>query len=69
MLKIENQCCDCGLPCEGDSCRYRNVPVFYCDKCKMDCGDEVFDVDGDVICEDCLKKRFAIDIENWEKYK
>jgi hypothetical protein len=35
----------------------------------MDCGDEVFDVDGDVLCEDCLKKRFAVDTENWEKYK
>ena len=34
--RIENHCVDCGLPCLGSSCPYRNVPVDYCD----DCGDE-----------------------------
>lgn len=54
MLKIENQCVDCGLPCLGNSCVYRNVPVFYCDQC----GDEGADyrIDREDYCEDCAKK-------------
>lgn len=54
MLKIENQCVDCELPCLGSSCRYRNVPVFYCDRC----GDEgaKYRIDNEDYCEDCAKK-------------
>lgn len=59
MHKHENHCVDCGLPCIGSNCPNMNVPVYYCD----DCGDEidfddVYDVYGDDLCEDCLKERF-----------
>lgn len=54
MYKTENQCVDCGLPCLGSACRYRNVRVSYCDRC----GDEGADyrIDGEDYCEDCAKK-------------
>lgn len=53
-LKIENHCVDCGLPCLGSSCSYRNVRVFYCDAC----GDEgaIYRIDGEDYCEECAKE-------------
>lgn len=69
MKKIENHCCDCatpGYPCMGDACPNRNVTVYYCDKCDPKCNwplVEVFEVDGDDLCEECLKKMFKKDME------
>lgn len=53
MLKIENQCVDCGLPCLGDSCKNRNTRVFYCDYC----GDEGagYRIDGEDFCGRCIQ--------------
>ncbi len=53
--KIENQCVDCGLPCLGNSCPYRNVPVDYCD----DCGDEgaEYRLDNEDLCKECAEER------------
>ena len=59
-LKYEDRCCDCatpGYPCLGSSCPNRNVPVYYCDKCGDEL-DEVYVVEGDDLCEDCLKDMF-----------
>jgi hypothetical protein len=56
MVKYENQCVGCET-CIGSSCKYLRVPVHYCDKCKWEL-DEVFDVDGQELCEDCLKDMF-----------
>lgn len=61
MLKYENQCCSCAVPaypCRGASCPNRNVPVYYCDKCKEEISDDVYELDGEHLCEDCLKKMF-----------
>ena len=58
MIKIENHCVSCGLPCLGSTCPYRNVEVRYCDKCKEETED-LYEVDGDDLCEDCLKKMFV----------
>ena len=69
MQRIENHCCDCAVPgyqCMGDACPYRNVKVYYCDKCDPKCDwplDEVYEVDGDELCEECLKKMFIKDME------
>ena len=59
MIKIENFCVDCGLPCLGSGCPNRNVKVCYCDKCNAELSyDEIYDVDGEELCEDCLKEKF-----------
>lgn len=55
MRKRENECCDCGLPCMGSACPNRNVLRLYCDKCGHE-ASELFDLDGDELCEDCLYK-------------
>ena len=61
MLVYEDRCCGCavpGYPCLGSSCPNRNVPVYYCDKCKDEIDGNIYDVDGEELCEDCLKEMF-----------
>ena len=61
MKRIENHCCECavpGYPCRGDACPLRRVEVFYCDKCGCEL-DEIYVVDGDDLCEECLKEKFV----------
>lgn len=62
-VRIENHCCDCAsgsYPCLGSSCPNRNVEVYYCDRCGEQLED-VYDVDGEDLCEECLKKMFRKD--------
>ena len=61
MLRIENHCCDCavpGYPCRGDLCPLTRVEVHYCDICKCEIEDDIYDVDDEELCEDCLKDLF-----------
>jgi hypothetical protein len=44
-------------PCRGESCSLRRVPHYYCDKCKENV-EELYEVDGEELCEDCLKDMF-----------
>ena len=70
MTKYENHCCGCatpGYPCMGSSCPNRNVAVFYCDKCDPECEnpldiDEVYESEGDDLCESCLHERHRKEI-------
>jgi len=60
MVRYEDQCCGCavpGYPCRGSSCPNRDVPVYYCDKCGEEL-EEVYEVDGEELCEECLKEKF-----------
>lgn len=60
MVRIENHCCDCavpGYPCRGSSCPNRRVEVHYCDICDTEL-DDIYDVDGREVCEECLKLMF-----------
>lgn len=60
MVVIEDHCCDCAVPvypCRGSSCPNRNVEVHYCDKCGCELED-IYEVDGEELCEDCLKEKF-----------
>ena len=62
MKRIENECVGCtsiGLHCIGSSCPNLNVPHWYCDNPECGCElDEIYDVDGEELCEECLKDRF-----------
>ena len=64
MKKTENHCCGCATdsyPCLGSSCPNRNVEVYYCDRCKEQLED-VYEVDGEELCEICLLKMFRKEI-------
>ena len=59
MLKIEDRCCGCaapGYPCLGNACPNRNVRVYYCDRCGKKITGEVYEDDGEDLCEACLNK-------------
>lgn len=64
MRRVENHCCDCavpGHPCDP-YCSLRHVEVWYCDECHDDiCGD-VYEFDGEDLCEECLKEKFRKEI-------
>jgi len=53
MKQLENHCVDCGLPCMGNTCPYRNVTVYYCDQC----GEENagYKIDGMDLCSSCAE--------------
>lgn len=35
-----------------------NVPLYVCDHCDNEIHGDVYDVDGEDLCEDCLKRMF-----------
>lgn len=59
--KYENLCLDCtalGLHCRGRACEnFEPVLVHVCDKCG-EVLDDVYEVDGEELCESCLKDKF-----------
>lgn len=60
MKRIENHCRGCatdGYPCLGSACSFTRVEVYYCDKCGDEL-EEIYDVDGEELCEYCLKEKF-----------
>lgn len=60
MIRIENHCIGCAVPsypCRGSACPNRNVEVHYCDRCEAEM-EEVYFVDGEELCEECLKDKF-----------
>lgn len=53
MVRTENHCVDCGLPCLGSSCPNRNVRVLRCDQCEEET-DKLYKLEGEELCEECL---------------
>lgn len=53
--KTFNECVDCGKPCIGILCPYRNVERFFCDSC--DSEGVLYEYDGEEICLDCVIKK------------
>ncbi len=61
MTTYKDDCVSCGLPCMGSSCKYKNVPHYFCDKCGDECNDDnMYEVDGAELCEFCLKETTRI---------
>ena len=54
MVKYENGCVNCGLPCMGEACRYIKMLVCYCDHCgrEVELGDIITFDDVD-LCKVC----------------
>lgn len=55
MKRIENECCDCGLPCIYEACKYYRVVRYYCDSCKEE--NELYYFDNEELCADCILDR------------
>ena len=61
MVRYENQCVDCHkeLGCTKPHCKYWNVPVWVCDRCKEENVD-LYEVDGEEVCAECALKMLPI---------
>jgi len=61
MIKYVNECVGCppNLGCLGKSCRYYNVPTYYCDTCGVE--DAEYHYEGEDICEECLDKKINLE--------
>ena len=61
MIKIENGCVDCELPCIGRNCSHRSVQVLSCDVCGEEC-DVLYrdNMTGEELCESCRNERYEI---------
>jgi hypothetical protein len=55
VVKTENECCDCGLPCIYEGCQHYQVTRYYCDVCG--CEDVLYEWDDQQLCIDCIKQR------------
>ena len=62
MVRTESGCVDCGLPCKGIACPMYRVVVLECDRCHEEV-EELYEVDGEDLCEDCLKDEFRKEVE------
>ena len=61
MIKYQNDCVDCGLPCKGSACEYSNVPHYFCDECGEECGEnDMYSFEDQELCEDCLLSKAKI---------
>ena len=58
MLRIENECVGCGLPCVGDHCPQLHVHRYYCDKCGVE--DTLYHFDGEEVCMDCITESLEV---------
>lgn len=59
MIKIENDCVDCGLPCID--CGRKRTPHYYCDMCEDEAPLYVFEngfIGSMELCADCLLGQF-----------
>lgn len=56
MIKTENECVDCGLPCLRESCSYWAVTRLYCDQCGEEM-DVLYWFDDEQLCLDCIEER------------
>ena len=56
MRKIENDCCDCGLPCIN--CGLKSVEHTYCDRCGEEIGSDEYLIiyNGEELCELCFRE-------------
>ena len=71
MVVFENQCTGCsdlGIPCLGNCCPNRRVPVFYCDNHNCSSShegtDRLFKVGDSQLCMSCvqaLAERICVD--------
>lgn len=67
MISYEDRCVGCtsmGLHCLGDGCPNMNIKILTCDRCGEQT-DEAWEVDGEHLCEDCLKASFdKVSVDN-----
>lgn len=64
MIRYEDQCVGCPpeMGCLGASCPRRCVEIYVCDGCGEDIYGDVYEYDGEELCEGCLKGRCRMSV-------
>lgn len=63
MVRVENECAECPQGCVD--CGRKRSRRFYCDQCGEGHGaEDLYMVDGDMLCSDCLLSRYRKASEN-----
>lgn len=59
-VRYEDTCVGCpsNMGCIGNACPNKNVPIYVCDHCYEDIDGDIYEVDGEDLCEGCLKRMF-----------
>jgi len=58
VIKFENECVDCGLPCVFDNCPNYRVKHYYCDSCGSE--DKLYEYDDQQLCFECLLEQLHV---------
>ena len=68
MQRMQDDCVDCGRPEYCGSCELNKYAQhFYCDRCGCELDpSEVYDEDGQDLCEDCLKELHLKEVDALE---
>lgn len=56
MEIIQNDCCDCDLPCVD--CGRKHAKHYTCDNCGAE--ETLYEYKGEQLCEECLLSNFKI---------
>jgi hypothetical protein len=56
MIKIENDCVCCDIPCID--CGRKRTPHYYCDKCKEE--TTIYEYEDGQYCIDCIKEKLTV---------
>ena len=64
MKTLQDDCVQCGRPCLGDACPYRNVAHYYCDECGEE--EPLYYYDGEELCANCILERVTEKLLNVE---
>lgn len=63
MVRTENECVDCGLPCIYESCPYWAVTRLYCDECGNE-EEVLYWWDDEQLCLYCIEARLErVDVD------
>ena len=59
MMRIENECVCCDLPCIN--CGRKHVEVYYCDTCQVELDEEKYRYNGYEFCFECFVREVVED--------
>lgn len=59
MIKYIDECVGCppNMGCMGSACPYKDVPILVCDECNDEGCSYLYELDGQWLCEECLKSK------------
>lgn len=62
MISERSDCVSCGLPCTSRCAYYGSYStILTCDSCEDEV-DDLYEVDGEQLCEECAKEKFALEL-------